>query len=239
MPLILTCLSAIGTAAAAVLAACETPIALQKVADAEKKKDAALTKKEIVTAAAPSYIPAIAVGLSAIGCVFGANHLNWRQQASLASAYALLDILYKEYKDKVVRIIGDEADRTVEKAIELDHEPGRAPVLWDEPQTFYEEHYGKFFERTMEEVFTAEYCLNRNFAIRGYVTINDFYDLLKLPHIEDGDKIGWSLEAGVVVYGYSWIDFTNKTFTMDDGLECVTIGMPFEPTEDFMEPEGS
>ena len=53
-------------------------------------------------------------------CIFGSNVLNKRQQASLASAYALLDTSFKEYKKKVIDLYNEEADIEIRNEIAKD-----------------------------------------------------------------------------------------------------------------------
>ncbi|MEG2624273.1 MAG: DUF6353 family protein [Clostridia bacterium] len=230
-PTILTVLGAAGTVATAVMTAKATPDARMRAAAAEHQKgDEKLTLVETVKAQAPAYFPAAAVGICTIGCIFGANLLNQRQQASLASAYALLDQTYRKYKDKVRLLFGEAGDHMVEKAVkqsEKDVEDDRPP--WDEVQTFYFEPYGKFFERTMEQVFQAEYHINRNLMLKQGVTVNEFLDFLELEHVDRGDEVGWNLWDGEAFYGYSWIDFVHRYYNTEDGLVVCAIDTPFPP----------
>ena len=101
-PTILTCAGGIGVVATSVMAVKATPKALQLLEEAKAEKGDDLTKLEVVVVAGPAYIPAMVTGAATIACIFGANVLNQCQQASLASAYALIDNSYKEYKKKVV-----------------------------------------------------------------------------------------------------------------------------------------
>ena len=94
---ILTCVGGIGVIATAVLSVKATPKAYERIEQAKKEKGKELTKFETIKSAAPSYIPAVAVGLGTLVCIFGANALNKRQQASLISAYTLIDKSYKQY----------------------------------------------------------------------------------------------------------------------------------------------
>ena len=98
---ILTCMGGIGTVATAVMAVRVTPKALDLLEKAEEKKGEALTKMEKVKVAAPVYVPSVLVGVSTLACIFGANVMGKRQQASMISAYALLENSYKEHKKKV------------------------------------------------------------------------------------------------------------------------------------------
>lgn len=110
---ILTVISAVGVGATAVIAVKDTPKALRILEESEQEKGEELTIKEKIIAAGPVYIPAIAVGISTIACIFGANALNKRNQATLMSAYALLDQSYKDYKRKVSDIYGEDADKKI------------------------------------------------------------------------------------------------------------------------------
>lgn len=110
---LLTCIGAIGVVATSVIAVKATPKATRLLEASEKEKGEKLTKMEVVKIAAPAYIPAAVVGASTIACIFGANILNKHSQASMASAYALLDRSYKEYRNKVNALYGEEADDKV------------------------------------------------------------------------------------------------------------------------------
>lgn len=236
-PTILTFIGAGGVVATGVLAAKETPTAMRACTDAKvENRRTQLSKLELAKAAIPAYLPAIGTGLATILCIFGANTLNQRQQASLVSAYAMLEQTYRDYRSKVVSVCGKNTDKFIDRAIveeKEDAEDDRPP--WDEVQTFYIEHYGKFFETTMEQVFKAEYHLNRNFALRGYVTLNEFFDFIGLHRTEDGDKVGWDDYSGQAFYGYGWIEFDHRHYVTEDGLAVCAIDMPFAPHSLFEE----
>lgn len=118
---LLTCIGAIGVVATSVMAVKATPKATRLLEASEKEKGEKLTKMEMVKIAAPAYIPAAVVGASTIACIFGANILTRRSQASLASAYALLDRSYKEYRNKVNDLYGEEADDEVRVEVTKDY----------------------------------------------------------------------------------------------------------------------
>ena len=71
------------------------------------------TKKELIESAWICFVPAVVVGTSTIACIFGANILNKRQQASLASAYALVSNQYRDYKSKLKELYGEEAHNKI------------------------------------------------------------------------------------------------------------------------------
>lgn len=240
---ILTCFGAGGMVATVTLAIRATSVAHERIM-AEKLQRASyeegrttstlpkLTVMETVKICGADYIPTVAVGTASLICIFGANVLNRRQQASLASTYAALESAYQGYRRKVCSILGPDTDAMIEKAVEQekqDIEDDLPP--WDEVQTFYLPCCGKaaFFERTMEEVVQAEYHINRNLVLRGEVTLNEFLSFLGLEAVEEGDMIGWDCYIGETQYGYRWIDFNHRHYVTDDGLTVCSIDTPFAP----------
>ena len=117
---ILTCVGGAGVVATTVMAVKATPKALLLLEEAKKEKGEELTAVEVVKAAGPAYIPTAVMGVSTIACIFSANMLNKRKQASITSAYALLNESYKEYRAKVVDLYGEEVDTHVKKEIAKD-----------------------------------------------------------------------------------------------------------------------
>ena len=107
---LLTILGAVGVAATAIVAVKNAPKAQQLLEKAEEAKGEELTAIEKVKTAAPAYIPTIAVGTATVACIFGANAINKHIQASMTSAYALLDSSYKAYRRKVEELHGEGSD---------------------------------------------------------------------------------------------------------------------------------
>lgn len=80
------------------------------------------------------------------------------------------------------------------------------------------------FESSINRVIQAEYHLNRDFVISGYLPANHFYQLLGLEPLGGGDTVGWSIDTGIY-----WIDFNHSKVTLDDGLEVLVIDMDWVP----------
>lgn len=232
---ILTCIGGVGLVATAVLTAKATPKAMARVEDARKEKGEELTKFETVIAAAPAYIPPVIAGFSTLACMFGANALNKRQQASIMSAYALLDNSYKLHKTKVEELFGEGANDKVKAEIAKDKYEETDIKPSDDMKLFFDEFSGRIFESTIEKVQNAEYNINRDLSMYGWATLNEFYDYLGLVPIEGGDKLGWSSDMNFDYYCQEWIDFGHLKTTMGDDLECITITMFSEPTLDWNE----
>lgn len=251
-PTILTCISAAGVVVTVVLAVKATPKALKCI---EKEKEAKtaengenLTRMETIAACWRCYIPAAATGIATIGCIFGANALNRRQQASLVSAYALASRSFNSYKQKVKELYGEEAHKKVmaslaaEKSTKPEISAGSLVLVQmtslgfedanEEERLFYDAISDRYFQATISQVLQAEYHLNRNFAIGGgFITLNQFYEFLGISKVKGGDEVGWMVSDELY-----WVDFDHQKTVVDDGLngevECYIIDAPFPPVSE-------
>ena len=231
---ILTCVGSIGVVTTAVLAVKATPKAIRLLESAEEEKGEELTTLETVKIAGPAYIPAAITGVSTIACIFGASILSKCQQASLMSAYALIENSYKEYKNKLKVLYGDDADKEVTQEIVKDRYEDYDVSVSDGKQLFFDYFSMRYFESTMEKVLIGENNFNKNLTLNGYASLNELYDSLGIPRVDYGYELGWSHEAGGAFYGYSWIDFEHEKITLEGDLECCIISMSHEPTADFL-----
>lgn len=230
---ILTCVGAVGVVATSAMAVKATPKALRLLNEAEEEKGEKLTKLEIVKVAGPVYIPSIAVGAATIGTIFGANALNKRQQASLMSAYALLDGAYKEHKKKVTELYGEDANKRISEEIAKDKYEKVDIVLDDNKKLFFDDFSGRYFESTMENVIRAEYEINKKISLWGGAELNEFYELLDIPQMDTFNRMGWSIGAIMSDTWGNWLDFKHDKVIMDDGLECYIISAWPEPMYDY------
>lgn len=231
---ILTCVGAAGIVATTVLAIKATTKAHELLDQAEEEKGEELTNVEVIKVVSPVYIPTVVTGVTTIACVFGANVLNKRKQASLISAYALLDTSFKEYKNKVIKLYGEAADEEVREEIVKDHYNNEYKNnAKGEELLFYDQFSGRYFESTMADVIKAEYNLNRQMTLNSGAYLNEFYEFLGIDTIKSGNELGWSKGILESMYWAEWVEFDHEKVTMDDGLECYIIVMRYEPVIDF------
>ena len=159
--------------------------------------------------------------------------MNKRQQAALMSAYALIDTSYKEYKNKVKELYGEEVDQKIRTEVAKDRFEDEESYHEDDgKQLFYDEYSNRYFRATNETVLRAEYEINRILVEDCYATLNEYYDLLNIPKVDYGDYVGWSSAQMFEMYWSSWINFRHEKVEMDDGLECYIISIT-EPLVDF------
>lgn len=235
-PTILTCMGAIGVMVTAVMTVKATPKAMNLLEMAENDKGEKLTNLEVIFVAGPAFIPATVVGLSTISCIFGANVLSKRNQASLVSAYAMLSESYQRYRRAANTVYGEDADSKIKvqmakdtyvsaggySVYSADMDPESERILC------YDLFSKRYFTSTMAAVLNAQYHVNRNLCLRGDTTINEFYEFLGIDEIDCGDEIGWSIDE-LMDGGIMWLDFDNCCTKMDDGMECCVISALWDP----------
>ena len=248
---ILTCVGIFGVVATTVTAVKATPRALELIKNEKDRQNYEFVKAardagkescmqidklhplDIVRVAWKCYIPATLVGMSTIACILGANILNKRSQAALASAYAFLDNSYKEYKNKVSELYGDDANNNIREGIAKDKYKDYSNSFTDDKLLYFDEYSGRYFQSTPEDIQKAEYDLNRTLSIDDEACLNDWYEYIGLDPLDHGEKIGWSTGINYEQYWQSWIDFNHTKTVLDDGLECTIISFNQEPVGYF------
>ncbi len=229
LPTMLSGIAVVGVVSTAIMVGITTSRTTKQL-ETMKKVKGKLTKRDILITVVPPYIPAVLIGGSTIACILGANVLNKRSQASLMSAYILADTSFKDYRKKLIELHGEEADIEIRDAIAREHCDFRQIGLEtpDQKLMFYEEYSGTYLKMYEKELMDAEYHLNRNFVMRGYANLNEFYEFLCLPKTDLGESIGWSVSDG-----YYWIDFEHRLMEDPSGETCYAIDM-FLPDFDYM-----
>ena len=230
---ILTFVGAAGVIATTVTAVKATPKAILLLEKAKEEKGEELTKVETVKIAAPVYIPTVVLGVSTLACIFGANILSKKGQASLMSAYALVDSSYKDYRKKVDEVYGEEAGTQIRAELAKDEYKDKPIKVEDGKRLYYDMYSRQYFEATPFEVQKAEYELNKTLMLEDGVYLNEWYRQLGIDQLEHGFEFGWTVGANMEAYWQTWIDFKHEKIVMDDGLECIIISFEQDPFPDF------
>ena len=236
--------AAVGVVATFLLTIKSTKDADEKITELKEETEDPTTF-EIVKTVVPAYAPAVIIGLATILCIFESSYLNKKQQAALSSAYILANQSHKKYKDKVKELYGEEAHNRIME--ELAVEKAKEQELYadgligrysntdmynaQDTRLFYDVYSNRYFESTVGAVLDAEYRLNRNYVLRGHVTLNEFYDFLGVNNVEKGDILGWDCRGDME--GIWWLDFEHRVTNVGGNtgkkIPCIIIDMTFEP----------
>lgn len=233
-PEILTGIGIAGMITAIVTAVAATPKAISLIEEKKKEqKVESLSPIDTAKTVWVCYIPTTLTMALSIACIIGASKVNLKRNAALAAAYSLSETALKEYKDKVVEVVGEKKCEKIKDEIAKD-KINAAPVsskeiiITDKGQTLcYDILSGRYFKTDIDSVKKAENKLNQQMLTEGYVTLNDFYYELGIDNIKLGDDLGWSTDrTGLIKLEYS-------SQLASDGMPCLVIGHAVAPKYDF------
>lgn len=182
-----------------------------------------LTVLETLRIVRPCYAPAAIMGAATIGCILGANSINLRRQAALASLYSLSEATLKEYKEKAREIVGEKKAQKIEDE-QVQDVINRHPASTDGiirtihgETVFYDTLSGRYFTSDIEFVRRVENDIKSMiFGGDMCASLNDFYYQVGLNGIGLGEDVGWNIE--------NLIDLKFTGVLMSDGTPCIAIG---------------
>lgn len=230
-PHILTGLGCAGLLSTAILTAKATPKALSILEDEIHYRDrqnfSPMTKMDRAKLTWKCYIPAGAVGVISIGCIIGANTVNTRRGAALASLYAMSETAFREYKSKVVEEIGKNKstkiyDDTIKSQIISNPPKDNVIITGNGDVMCMDLLSGRYFESSLE--FIRQKINNLNYDLRSEMRLdlNQFYYEIGLDPIPLGEYVGFDLEKGQIEAAYS-------THITPNGKPCIVVDMYVYP----------
>lgn len=219
--------------ATTVLAVAATPKALKAIDKAKKEKQKEkLTVGETVKVTWKYYVPAVVTGVTGTTCLVGSSTISNRRNAALAAAYKISEAALTEYKEKVVETIGEKKEEAIREAIVQDHIDKNPPrsneivVTGNGTTRCYDVLSGRYFESSRDRIEKAVANLNRQLVLDDYVSLNEFYDELNIPHTKLGSELGWRVIDG-------WIDVSYSSHLSDDGIPALAINYSIAPCREY------
>lgn len=236
-PEILTGIGITGMLTTTVLAVQATPKALRLIEDKKANDELTeLTPVETVKTAWKPYVPAVATGVISIACLIGANSVNAKRNAALATAYKLSETAFSEYKAKVIETLGEKKEKAVRDQVaqaKVEKQPvtkseviiaGKGDVLFLEPVS------GRYFTSDIEQIRRTinEFNYRMTTGMEEYISLSEFYDAINLPHTSTSDDLGWNL------YRDGLIDTSFSPAVADDGRPCLVLEYSVSPRYEYM-----
>ena len=231
-PVILTGVSVAGLVTTTVLAVKATPKAMRLIQEEEDAKNRELTKKEVISTTWKCYIPAAVMGGVTIACIVGANSINLRRNAALASVYSLSEAALKEYQAKVVETIGEKKNQEIKDSIASDkiknHKVSEKEVIitGKGDMLCYDALTGRYFKSDMEHIRRIFNELNRDLLNEMYISLNDVYYALNLSGTKLGDLVGWHVDNGFIEPAFS-------SQLTENGVPCLVLDFNIEPKHNY------
>ena len=232
--LIMTVIASGGVIATTILAVKATPKALKILEEAEKEKGKELTTIEKIKCVYKPYLGSTICGVSTILCIISINYISKKHQASLISAYTLLEKSYEEYRNHIKHLYSDDADFLArQEIVQAQYDPH---YEIGDKQLFFDYQSMRFFESTMDAVVMAEHQALEILCARGYLRLNEYYDLLGIPRVDYGYTIGWSDIESCDPYDVKELQFNyEKTYVGENkDIECWIVSYNVPPTFDYI-----
>lgn len=183
--------------------------------DKMKKKDLTITYARTGLNLVKLYGPSVVVGAASIGAILTSHNIVRKRNIALAAAYTAVDSGFKEYRGRVVERLGEEMDKELKyniKAKEVEEkvvdENGKEQTVTTIVRTpvdpNHTSEYARFYDVGCNGwTKNPEYNLmflrqQQNYAndllnTRGYVFLNEVYDMLGIPRTTAGQEVGWVL----------------------------------------------
>lgn len=249
-PEILIGMGITGMITTTVLAVKATPKALELINDEERKriKEATIeearewseaggikfTPVDYVKTCWKPYVPAAVTGVFSIACIVGASSVHAKRNAALATAYKLSTTALSDYREKVIETVGEKKakdirDKVVKEKVEkTDTTPKSNVIPTMKDVIFHDVAFGQTFYSDVETVRKAVNDINYEMLVGQYASLNDFYDLLNIDHIEMGDMLGWNISR----HGQLEVSY-DQTSVTKDGRPCYVLEYHVAPEYDY------
>ena len=220
----------------------------EKYSEEDRKKDLAIVYVKTGAKISKLYAPAAAIGILSLACIFGSYNLLNKRYAAAAAAYALVDSSFKDYRKRVIERFGDEIDKELKYNITKEEieetitdSKGKEKVVKKKIEVANDiSEYARFFERDNPNwdkepeynlIFLRAQQQYANDLLRskGYLFLNDVYDMLGIPRSKAGQLVGWIYDPVNNKHGDNYVDFgiydTHKQANIDfvNGYESVIL----------------
>lgn len=179
----------------------------------------------------PHFVPAIGVGCISVGCIIMANGINTRRAAGLATAFALSERAFDEYKDKVVEKLGDSKERDLRDEIAQDRitkssNLGDTIIVGEGSVLCFESFTGRYFLSSMEELKKAQNNVNYKVLNDYYASLTDLYNEIDgLDRTDYSDEVGWNSDK--------MLELSFSATITESGKPCIVVRYEVTPIRDY------
>lgn len=168
----------------------------------ETQKGEKLTFKEKVKVAYKYYWRTALGVIGTTACIIGGHTIQEKRTAALAALYTLSESTLKDYKDKIIETKGKKEEEKITNAILADKVKGADMVEnvihTGEGETLcYEPITGRYFRSDINSIRRAENDTRQQLYGDLRVSLNEFFDFLKIPRTELGDEMGWNSDEPI------------------------------------------
>lgn len=196
----------------------------------ENEGEAPFTGKEKFEGYLRESLPALLVGGVTITCVIASTAISNRRNAALAGLVTLGEVTFREYRDKVEKVVTKEKREKVDKELaqdKLDKADSKEIIFagdGDSEFTMFDTLTSRFFKSNQVSIKSAEVDMNRSILNNDYISQNEWYDAIGLPRTGMGDDFGWNHDNPLEV---------NFIPLIKDGKPVMGLDYRFPPISTF------
>ena len=193
----------------------------------DSKKDLTIVYAQTGLKLVKLYAPAVVLGALSITSILAGHNILRKRNIALAAAYTAVDKGFKEYRGRVVERFGEELDKELKynlKAKEIEekvvNDDGSEQTVTktvqvadiNEPSEFarfFDEScpaWGKNPEMNLMFLKSQQNYANTVLEKRGYLFLNEVYEMLGLPKTAAGQVVGWTYDKNCPM-GDNYVDF--------------------------------
>jgi hypothetical protein len=200
-PVILTSLGAAGAVITAVISSRVSFKVGYQVAcrdmNRHSRDEDKLPTKQILKDYWMEYIPPVLTGAGTVACIIASNKISSSRTAAMATAYALSERTFADYKEKVVEKIGAKKEKNVRAELAEEKVKNNPPdpglISADGSKVLILDGMsGRYFMGTMEQVRRAQNNINEQVINYSFASLADFYDELGLAPTLMAHDLGWN-----------------------------------------------
>lgn len=154
-----------------------------------------MTGKEKFNRYWKSHLPIFILAGTTIACTIGGTAINNRRNAILGGSLAVTESAYREYRDKVEKIVTKPKREQIDTELaqeKLDKADSEVIYVGDGDILLFDTLTARTFKSTKLAVEKAEVEIGRRLLSEMYVSQNEWYDEIGLPRISTGDEHGWN-----------------------------------------------
>lgn len=195
--------------------------------EGDAKKDLTIVYVKTGAKLVYNYIPSIVIGALSITSILASNNILKGRNVALAAAYTAVDNRFKEYRNRVAERFGEEVEKElrynmITKTItETNTDENGKEITIEKNEKIVDEKSVSMYARFFDEYCPnwekdSEYNLmflraqqqyaNDLLRSRGFIFLNEVYDLIGIPRTKVGQIVGWAYDENNPK-GDNYVDF--------------------------------
>lgn len=158
------------------------------------------------------YLPAIVAETAGIACVIGAHNIQNRRLVQLGAGLSTMTTAYNKLQDRLKEADPELHEKLVygvgKKPIDIEETNAKGKVIHTKKEVRYIDKdriisiYGRYFNSSnpnwnknpmvsLDFIMGQQKTANRMLRDRGYLFLNEVYNLLGVPVTPEGQQVGW------------------------------------------------